>query len=98
MINKFSDIPIVGPVVIGFFAFKWCNECASCLKAFENLASVFPSVVFLIESQDTMFVHSHSTPVQSLPSFSFHKDGKCQYILNGFSINEITKKIHSILE
>ncbi len=89
IVNRFSDIPNVGPVVIGTFAMKWCEECAAIFPGFEKLSVAYPSVTFLAESIDVCFLHEHSV----FPQFRFKKDGVYVANLGGFDVREMKKRI-----
>jgi thioredoxin 1 len=74
LVENADEIPMTGSVVIDFFA-TWCGPCKKIAPAFEQLATVYPSIVFLKVDVDESAELVDTYGVQAMPTFVFLKDG-----------------------
>ncbi len=74
IVETADEIPMTGSVVIDFFA-TWCGPCKKIAPAFEQLATVYPSIVFLKVDVDESAELVDKYEVQAMPTFVFLKDG-----------------------
>lgn len=74
IVAEVSDIPTSGAVIIDFFA-TWCGPCKKIAPAFEKLAEVYPSIVFLKVDVDESPELVDTYEIQAMPTFVFLKDG-----------------------
>lgn len=74
IVETVDEIPMKGSVVIDFFA-TWCGPCKKIAPAFEQLATVYPSIVFLKVDVDESGELVDKYSVQAMPTFVFLKDG-----------------------
>jgi thioredoxin 1 len=74
IVETADEIPMTGSVVIDFFA-TWCGPCKKIAPAFEQLATVYPSIVFLKVDVDESAELVDKYGVQAMPTFVFVKDG-----------------------
>lgn len=74
IVETADEIPMKGSVVIDFFA-TWCGPCKKIAPAFEQLATVYPSIVFLKVDVDESAELVDKYGVQAMPTFVFLKDG-----------------------
>jgi thioredoxin 1 len=74
LVENADEIPMKGSVVIDFFA-TWCGPCKKIAPAFEQLATVYPSIVFLKVDVDELAELVDKYSIQAMPTFVFLKDG-----------------------
>jgi thioredoxin 1 len=74
IVETADEIPMKGSVVIDFFA-TWCGPCKKIAPAFEQLANVYPTIVFLKVDVDESAELVDHYGVQAMPTFVFLKDG-----------------------
>jgi thioredoxin 1 len=74
IVETVDEIPMKGSVVIDFFA-TWCGPCKKIAPAFEQLSTVYPSIIFLKVDVDESAELVDKYGVQAMPTFVFLKDG-----------------------
>ena len=74
IVSDVADIPTSGAVIIDFFA-TWCGPCKKIAPAFEKLAEVYPSIVFLKVDVDESPELVDKYEIQAMPTFLFMKNG-----------------------
>ena len=74
IVETVDEIPMTGSVVIDFFA-TWCGPCKKIAPAFEQLATVYPSIVFLKVDVDESAELVDKYGIQAMPTFIFLKEG-----------------------
>ena len=74
IVESVDEIPMTGSVVIDFFA-TWCGPCKKIAPAFEKLAEVYPSIVFLKVDVDESAELVDKYGISAMPTFVFLKEG-----------------------
>jgi thioredoxin 1 len=74
LVETADEIPMTGSVVVDFFA-TWCGPCKKIAPAFEKLAEVYPTIVFLKVDVDESAELVDKYGIQAMPTFLFMKDG-----------------------
>ncbi len=74
LVDNAKDIPATGVVVIDFFA-TWCGPCKKIAPMYEQMANLYPSVVFLKVDVDESNEIAEAYDIRAMPTFVVLKDG-----------------------
>jgi hypothetical protein len=96
VLNKYNDIPSEGGAIIGTFLTS-CDECKHLLQAFETFSNQYPSITFCYQTIDVCIMHNHTDKISIFPDFSFQKNGRIFYFVQGFQLRELQKGITFLL-
>lgn len=88
LISEMSEIPVVGAVVIDFFA-TWCGPCKRIAPIFDQLDKKNPSVTFLKVDVDESAELVEYFGVNAMPTFIFIKDAKIVKRVEGADLVEL---------
>ncbi|EXB51989.1 Thioredoxin-like protein CXXS1 [Morus notabilis] len=85
-------------VIVVHFTASWCMPSVAMNPIFEELASNYPDVLFLVVDVDELKEVASRMDIKAMPTFLLMRNGAQVDKLVGANPEEIKKRIHSFVQ
>ncbi|KAF3557605.1 hypothetical protein F2Q69_00014993, partial [Brassica cretica] len=96
--EKITEANNNGKILVVYFSAPWCVPCKKIEPVFRELASRYPSMIFVTIDVEELAEFSDEWNVEATPTIVFLKDGRQMDKLVGAETSELQKKTAAAAE